>query len=198
MSGPCVAIILVCRYYYAYMCYVLPPVLLVGLLGNPLVVAMFAQRRVHVQARLRFYYLLMAVGDWLFLIDWVLPGYLGDSLYFESGGAFYVYVDQLSVASCKVWRAVLPWAYLPSDWTKVCVTCHMSLRLRRLFHVQFFTTAKTLSRASFLISISRCSSRSSASCSLHFRCARGTGSRCAAQCSRRSCSTCPSRRCSHT
>ena len=113
------------------MCYVLPPVLLVGLLGNPLVVAMFSQRRVHVQARLRFYYLLMAVCDWLFLIDWVLPGYLGDGLYYESDGAFYMYVDQLSVASCKALRAFLAWPKVPADWTKVRLPATCRLQLRR-------------------------------------------------------------------
>lgn len=70
-----------CRYYYAYMSWVLPPILILGLIGNPAVLATFAQRRVHVQSRLRFYYMLMAAGDWLFLLDWVLPGYLGNCLH---------------------------------------------------------------------------------------------------------------------
>ena len=127
--------------------YGLPAVLLVGLLGNPLVVATFAQRRVQVQARLRFYYLLMAVCDWLFLIDWAIPGYLGDGLFFETGGAFYVYLEQLSVAWCKTWRALGPWADLPSDWTKVQVACHTTL------HLPFSATAKTPLPSSLILSI---------------------------------------------
>lgn len=56
-------------------------------LGNPLVIVAFAQRRVRVQARLRFYYMLIAVCDWLCQLDRVLPGYLGDGLYVTSNGA---------------------------------------------------------------------------------------------------------------
>lgn len=113
------------RYYNVYMRYVLPPVLLLGLLGNPLVVVVFAQRSVLVQSRLRFYYLLMAVCDWLFLLDWPLTGYLGDGLYLETGGAVYVYVEQLSVLWCKSLRAFFPWPKVITDWSKVCTQLGM-------------------------------------------------------------------------
>src|SRR5437868_2238228 len=69
-------------YYYYFMKFVFPTVMLIGMVDNTaILVVLLRNKRVQLNERTRYYYILIAISDFGYILFRHLNSFFGDSLY---------------------------------------------------------------------------------------------------------------------
>ena len=90
-------------YKIVWIGYCHPVVVLVGLLGNLVVLLVLPQLTYAMSDKSRVQYICLAVFDLLTLLNFhFLQVFLGDSLYYATRGRYYFYLEKVTHISCKL------------------------------------------------------------------------------------------------
>ena len=131
---------------------ILPPTILISVLGSILIIWVMPRKSVSATASVKIYYLVMAVGDMVISISLNgIVGFLSDGLYYVSNGRLSYRLDQMSNGWCKFWRMMWFGGANISDWAIVVFAVERTLAIWYPLRANSWFTAKRAILFNFLV-----------------------------------------------
>ena len=99
-----------------------PVLILVGLIGNALVLIIMPRKTVMAAKSAKFYYMLLAFADLMdIIIGWLLRSFISETMYIYTNGSFHFELYKQSSFTCKLFFGLWTFFETISDYTLVAM-----------------------------------------------------------------------------